>query len=176
MRFLWMAIAVLLVAAPASAQHADPRSMIRLASEGAPAVQAAIGDLAWLEGSWVGDMEGVGVQHEILGSAFGQMPGFVRALGPDNIAFYEITTFAEVGPSVSYRVKHFTPALAGWEPQDAYIDRPLLGREEATLFFDGITFQRTGADSFTVYYLDRTPEGAERATLVIPFTRRVPGS
>jgi len=164
------AAALLLAAMPAWGQNADPRSMIRLAGEGAAPASATLSDLAWLEGSWIGDMEGVKVEHEIFGAALGQMPTFVRAATADTIVFYEIAVFTQVGSSVSYRVKHFTPALAGWEGQDEYVDRPLFGREGTTLFFDGITFERTDADNFLVYFLDRPAEGPER-TIVIPFTR-----
>ena len=157
--------------APAAAQVPNPRAMIRLADSSAPAA-ATIGDMAWLEGTCIGNMAGVRVEHEILSSAFGQMPTFVRALGGSEIVFYEIAVFTEAGPSVSYRVKHFTPALAGWEPQDGYIDRPLLARDGTTLFFDGITFERKDANNFTVYFLERGADGKEGQTLVIPFQRK----
>jgi len=166
-----LAGSLVLAPMPAAAQSEDPRAMIRLADSGNAPVPATLADLAWLEGSWLGDMAGVAVEHEILGAAFGQMPTFVRALGGSEIVFYEIAVFTEVGGSVSYRVKHFTPALAGWEARDAYVDRPLLGRVGTTLQFDGITFERTGADSFTVYFLDRGTDDREEHTLVIPFRR-----
>jgi hypothetical protein len=86
------------------------------------------------------------------------------------VLFYEISVFLEVADSLSVRVKHFTPQLAGWEAQDAYIDRPLVAIEPGTFFFDGITFARSGPDAFTVYFLNR-PNGVERETLVIPFRR-----
>ena len=160
------------VSVSAFAQAAEPRAMIRLAEDDATPKAATLGDLAWLEGTWTGNMNGVAVEHVILESAFGQMPSFVRALGGSEIVFYEIAVFTEVEGSVSYRVKHFTPALAGWEAQDAYVDRPLLDRNGTTLHFDGITFERTGADSFTVYFLERRTDGSEGQTLVIPFRRR----
>jgi hypothetical protein len=111
------------------------------------------------------------VEHVILSAAFGHMPGFVRAVNPQGVLFYEISVFVEVAGSLSVRVKHFTPALAGWEAQEAYVDRPLVARDGAGYYFDGITFLRTGPDSFTVYFLDRAGT-QERATLVIPFRRK----
>ena len=80
------------------------------------------------------------------------MPGFVRAVNPRGVLFYEISVFVETAGSLSVRVKHFTPALAGWEAQDAYVDRPLVARDGDGFYFDGITFLRTGPDSFTVYF------------------------
>ena len=145
--------------------------MIRRAADGTPPVAATLTDLSWLVGTWIGDMDGVAVEHVILAPAYGQMPSFARALGGSEIVFYEIAVFTEAGGSVSYRVKHFTPALADWEAQDAYVDRPLFGREGTTLQFDGITFERTGADSFTVHFFDPAGNGGAGRTLAIPFRR-----
>lgn len=145
--------------------------MIRLRSEDAAPPVARIGDLAWLQGHWIGGMPEGPVEHVILDARFGHMPGFVRALSPDGVLFYEISVFMEVGQSLTVRVKHFTPALAGWEAQDAYIDRPLVAHERGTFYFDGITFDRESDDKFTVYFLNR-PNGIEADTLVIPFRRK----
>jgi hypothetical protein len=164
---------MLIAASPSFAETAamNPRSMIKLLAKGAASPPATIADLAWLEGRWIGDMPEGPVEHLILGPKFGQMPGFVRAVNPRGVIFYEISVFAQAGDSVTVRVKHFTPQLAGWEARDAYIDRPLVDRDAKTLFFDGITFFRTGHDSFTVYFLNRVGQ-EERETLVVPFRRQ----
>lgn len=164
---------MLITASPSSAQVAatTPRSMVKLLTKGASGPPTSIADLAWLEGHWIGDMPEGPVEHVILDHRFGHMPGFVRAVSPSGVIFYEISVFAQAGDSVTVRVKHFTPLLAGWEAQDAYIDRPLVDRDSKTLFFDGITFSRTGEDSFTVYFLNRSGQ-EERETLVIPFRRK----
>ncbi|VXC66685.1 conserved exported hypothetical protein [Sphingomonas sp. T1] len=164
------ALAILFHASPSSAQRANPRAMIKLHAEGRQAPRATIADMAWIEGHWIGDMPDGPVEHVLLSPRFGQLPGFVRALAPQILAFYEIGVFAEIGHSLTLRVKHFTPELAGWEAQAAYIDRPLVDRNSTSFYFDGATFSRTGPDSFTVYFLNRS-EGQERETLVIPFRR-----
>lgn len=152
------------------ASVADPRAMIRLYVPGAPRPPASLADVAWLEGRWIGDMPEGPVEHVILGPAFGHLPGFVRAVNADGVIFYEIWMIAEANGSLTNRVKHFSPQLAGWEAQDAYIDRPLVARDATHLYFDGATYARTGPDSFVVYFLNRN--GAEEGeTLVIPFRR-----
>lgn len=166
-----LALAALYPASPSSAQLANPRAMIKLHAEGRPAPRATIADMAWIEGHWIGDMPEGPVEHVVLSPRFGHLPGFVRALAPRNVVFYEISVFAEVGDSLTVRVKHFTPELAGWEAQASYIDRRLVDRDATNFYFDGITFSRTGPDSFTVYFLNRS-EGQERDTLVIPFRRK----
>jgi hypothetical protein len=165
------ALTILLPPGASSAQPASPRAMIKLTAEGRPAPRATIADMAWIEGHWIGDMPEGPVEHVVLPPRFGQLPGFVRALAPQGVLFYEISLFVGVGNSLTVRVKHFTPALAGWEAQASYVDRPLVDRDATNFYFDGITFSRRGPDSFTVYFLNRV-EGQERDTLVIPFRRK----
>lgn len=172
-RFLAVALALagLFSAGLSRAQATAPRAMIKLHGEGSPAPRATIADMAWIEGHWIGEMPDGPVEHVVLSPRFGHLPGFVRALGDRAPVFYEISVFAEQGDSLTVRVKHFTPELAGWEAQSEYVARPLVNRDATNFYFDGITFSRTGPDSFTVYFLNRS-EGKERETLVIPFRRK----
>jgi hypothetical protein len=168
-----LAMALPVCAATAATPAAvNPRSMIKLHTTGQSSPPATLADVAWLEGRWIGEMPEGPVEHVILGPSFGHLPGFVRAVNPQGVIFYEIWMLAEVGGSLTNRVKHFSPQLAGWEAQDAYIDRPLVDRDANSLFFDGATYSRTGPDSFTVYFLNRSG-GEERETIVIPFRRIV---
>jgi len=136
------------------------------------AIPATLEDAAWLEGKWVGSREsGHIVQHVILGNQVDHMPGFVRSFYEDSVLFYEISVFAKAGESISYRVKHFSYDFTGWEGQNEVINRPLLGKSENTLQFDGITFERTSENTFVVYF--RIPEGPTEGTiLTIPFERQ----
>jgi len=171
------AVPLLLGAAlPAAAASfpANPCDMIRLLAPGQAPAPATLGDIAWLEGQWFGQMPNAVVDNVVMPARGGQMPSFVRALDGarnDHIVFYEMTVFVEVGTSITQRVKHFTPELSGWEAQSAYIDRPLVAKDNTSLYFDGSTFTRTGPDSYTVYHLNRN-NGEEAGTIVVPFRRR----
>lgn len=160
--------------APLGAQQlrpvVNPRSMIRLRKEGQDSPKASLADVAWIAGSWMGQMPEGPVEYVSLSPRFGHMPAFVRAINPQGVIFYEIALFAEVGNSLTIRVKHFTPELAGWEAREAYIDRPLVERDGTTLYFDGITYSRTGRDSYVVYFLNRQGD-RELDTLTVPFRR-----
>lgn len=151
---------------------ANPRSMIRLLAKGQTPAPATLADAAWLEGHWVGEMPNAAVESIIYAKKAGQMPGFVRALQGGSIMFYEIMVFGEVSNSLYQRVKHFSADLAGMEDRDAYVERPLVAKDETSLFFDGSTFTRTGPDSFTVYHLYREGD-KEIETIVVPFRRRI---
>src|SRR3990170_1643644 len=171
-RLLLLALALIAASSAVSAAHtaANPRSMIKLQTEGRSGPPATLADVAWLEGRWIGQMPEGPVEHVILGPRFGHLPGFVRAVNRQGVIFYEIWVLAESQGSLTVRVKHFSPELAGWEAQEAYIDRLLVDRDASNLFFDGATYSRTGPDSFTVYFLNRSG-GEERETIVIPFRR-----
>lgn len=158
-----------------AAQATFPRSMIRLHQPGRAGPAAKIKDLAWREGTWVGRMPRGPVEHVILSPRAGQMPSFVRALDGEKVWFYEISVFAEHAGTLVSRVKHFTPELAGWEAQDAFVERRLVERDQAHLYFDGLTISRTGADSITIYFLERE-NGREGQTLALPFTRSKEGN
>ena len=157
----------------ADTQTVNPRSMIRLKVEGQAGPRASLADVAWLQGHWIGSMPEGPVEQFNLSPMFGHLPGFVRAVAPKNVIFYEISLIAEVGGSLSVRVKHFTPELEGWEARESYIDRPLVARDSTNLYFDGITYSRTGPDTYVVYFLNRSGT-EERDTLVVPFRRSAP--
>jgi len=136
---------------PAAGQAVNPRSMIRSRADGQAGPRASLADVAWLQGHWVGEMPQGPVEHYTLSPMFGQLPAFVRAADKKGVMFYEISLIAEVGGSLTVRVKHFTDALAGWEAQQGYIDRPLVARDATNLYFDGVTYSRTGPDSYGLF-------------------------
>jgi Domain of unknown function (DUF6265) len=149
----------------------NPRAMIRLLKAGQPPKPCQLSDLKWLEGDWIGQMPFGPVEHVKLPIAFGHMPGFVRAMNPDGVVFYEIAIFAQIGATIAQQVKHFTSNLEGWEAKDTHLERLLVEREGDTYFFDGFTLSRTGSDSYTVFFLNRDGD-KELDTLTVPFKRK----
>jgi hypothetical protein len=161
---------LILTSSTASAQGADPRSFVRRYHEGAQPVPASIDDVRWLEGYWIGKMPEGPVEQYYLAPAADQMPSFVRSLNDKGIVFYEISTFVARGGTIFIRLRHFTPDQIGWEDRSGPIERPLLAIEGGNLFFDRISFIRTGPDNYTVYFLNMEGD-QERDTLTIPFRR-----
>lgn len=149
----------------------DFKDKVLVSSGTKNSIEATLNDVAWMEGTWVGSRStGHRVQHIIMNKQLDHMPGFVRSWTNEEFLFYEITTFAEHENGVSYRVKHFNYDLTGWEDRDVVIDRPLLGKSDGVLQFDGITFERVNTDAFIVYF--RYPNGPKEGDiLVIPFER-----
>lgn len=139
MRVLVLMIA-LLWALPAAAQ--DTRS----AAPHAAPPPARLADLAWLEGSWVGDGLG-GQAREVYSPPIGgQIVGHFIQVGADGIRFSEILSIAQVNGSLEYRLQHFDADLTGWEDKDEVVRFPLVAVEDDAWYFDGLTIRREGPD------------------------------
>lgn len=127
--------------------QADDRVVVRSLDEGASSPPAQIEALSWMIGFWEGEgLDGDAVEL-IAPPAGGQMMGSFYHLKEDGaVNFYEFYTFAEVGDTLVLRIKHFTPALVGWEAKDDFVEFPLVAVEENAVYFDGLTFAMTGPD------------------------------
>lgn len=137
-----IALAVLLTSLCLTPAYADVA--VRTAEPGAKPLQAAVTDLAWLEGAWVG--AGLGGETEEAYSAplAGTIVGYFRFVKNGKPVFYEIVTLVERNGGVLMRLKHFDPDLVGWEAKDAAQEFPLIALEGRTAYFDGMTMQRDG--------------------------------
>lgn len=65
------------------------------------------------------------------------------------VKFYEFYLFVEVERSLALRIKHFTPALKGWEEKEIYEEFTLVAFDENAVYFDGLTYALTGPDELT---------------------------
>jgi hypothetical protein len=69
------------------------------------------------------------------------MMGMFRHVKDDgSVNFYEFYLFAEEGQSLTQRLKHYSPALAGWEDKDEYVAFPLVALEAGAAYFDGLSY------------------------------------
>jgi hypothetical protein len=71
--------------------------------------------------------------------------------GKGGIALTGLVDDVPTGSSIAYRVRHFSPDMAGWQ------DRlgkpalfPLVAVEPDRWYFDGMTIERTGADALAM--------------------------
>jgi len=83
----------------------------------------------------------------------GSMMGMFRLVKDDKVTFYELFRIAEENGSLVLRLKHFHPDMKGWEEKDATVTFPLLKISKDEVWFDGMTFKRTGPDSVDVIVL-----------------------
>lgn len=158
---------LLALAVPATAQNT--RSLGDRASP-----PASIDQLSWLTGSWVGTGMGADVTETYSAPIAGRITGhFVMADGKGGLAFAEIVDYVPLGGSLAYRVRHFNPDMSGWEDKTGKpVIFPLVAIEKDRCFFDGMTIDRTGLNSLTMW-VRITDKGA---TNEVPFrlVRRQP--
>ena len=137
---------------------------VRTADPAKPPPPARIADLAWLEGTWIGEGFGAELRETYSKAVGGQMPGHFSVVGKGKPSMYEFEMVAEVGPTLEYRVKHFNPDMTGWEEKDKFVRFALVAVEKDVWYFDGFTLRRTGPDSaihiVRVKHKDGTTEDA----------------
>lgn len=123
---------------------------LRSPIEGQVPPPATIDDIAWLAGRWTGEGLG-GLSEEVIApGAGGQMMGMFRQAEMDGaVKFYEFYLFVETEGSLALRIKHFTPALHGWEEKEDYEEFALVAIEETAVYFDGLTYALSGPDELT---------------------------
>lgn len=145
-RAIFTALALVSAVLPASAQK------VRSLGDGV-SPPAAIAQLAWLEGSWRGEAMGEHVMETYSAPLGGRISGhFVMAKGEDAVSFTELVDYVPHGASLAYRVRHFSPDMTGWEDKTGKpVLFPLVAVENDRWFFDGMTLERTGPDSLTMW-------------------------
>jgi hypothetical protein len=138
--------ALALVSVPASAQNT--RSL-----DGGVSPPATIDKLAWVAGSWVGSGMGEQVTETYSAPLGGRITGhFVMSDGKGGVSFTEIVDYIPVGGSLAYRVRHFDPDMKGWEDQTRKpVVFALVAVENNRWYFDGMTLERTGPDTLTIW-------------------------
>jgi hypothetical protein len=83
-----------------------------------PLLNAQLEDLAWLEGFWSGQVDGDEVDEVWTGASAGTMMGMFRCIREGKVRFYEFMTITKDSEHTELTIKHFDPALVGWEEKD----------------------------------------------------------
>ena len=124
---------------------------------------ATIDDLAWMAGSWAGQVDGDPVDEHWTSPAGGMMMGMFRWLKNDRLYYSELLVIEPAAEGLVLRLKHFDPGLNGWEEKGMAIDYPLvkLCNHEATFERGGsfrstqFVYKRSGEHELLVTTLDR---------------------
>ena len=121
------------------------------APPGVPSPPATLNDIAWIEGHWTGAGLGGTCEETWTAPAGGAILGNFRLIREGKTVFYEILTFIEHDGSLLLRLKHFNPDLTGWEEKNDTVSFRLLRATPDTMYFDGLTFKRAGADKLEIF-------------------------
>jgi hypothetical protein len=124
------------------------------------AAENPLSELAFLAGTWRGEMSG-GVVEEIWSEpAGGAMMGMFRWLSPEGRArMYEMLTISREEDGVRLRLRHFTSAMIAWEEKDSPVVLKLASSQPGRAVFtnesDGgsplrITFHQPGEGELAI--------------------------
>ncbi|MCG6927288.1 MAG: DUF6265 family protein [Acidobacteria bacterium] len=171
------ALCVLVGVAGASGQEALTEHTFAR-SAGAPAPSAAVEDMAWMAGHWMGEALG-GTAEEIWSPPRGgAMMGMFRLVKDGETVFYELMTIVPEDGSLVLRLKHFNADLTGWEEKEKTVDFPLVAVADGAFHFDGLSFRPDGEDHLRVHLAMHGKDGTTREeTFVytrVPATGREP--
>ena len=161
-----VAAAFLAAAFPASPQEAAARPPETPAAAARP-LRAA--DLAWIAGSWKGQIDGALIEEmwapPTAGEA-GAMLGMFRWLQGDKVVVYELLSIEPAAGSLVLLLRHFGPGLVAWEEKEAPIVFHLVSSAPGEVTFDNrdparptrITYRKAGEDGL-ISVLERTRDG-----------------
>ena len=143
-------LVLLLIASTSQAEEAMTANTLRLSpDQKSPA--ATIADMQWYAGRWTGSGLG-GLNEEVWSPPReGTMMGMYRMIKDGKPVFYELLLITEENGSLAIKLKHFHADLRGWEERDASVRFPLVAKRDGRIYFDGMTFERIGADRVKVY-------------------------
>ena len=154
--FLWIVLAPMAIAQTHETEHT-----LRYRPSD-PMPKATIKDVAWLQGVWEGSAFG-GISEEIWSEPLADtMMGVYRSVESGAVRFYEINSIVEKDGSLEMRLKHFHADLTGWEEKDSVRVFPLVKIGSGEIYFDGMTYKKTGKDTVTVYLAISGNDGATR--------------
>tara|TARA_R110002020_G_scaffold166570_8_gene354650 strand:+ start:726 stop:1220 length:495 start_codon:yes stop_codon:yes gene_type:complete len=101
-------------------------------------------ELDWLEGFWTGTGFGGECEEVWMPAVDGNMIGTFRFWSEGKLVFSEFMNIVQEGETFSLKLKHFNPDLSPWEEKDKWTTFRLVGTEENTVYFHGLTMKREG--------------------------------
>jgi hypothetical protein len=98
------------------------------------AERGSLADLAWLAGSWTGDMEGQVAEETWSAPAAGGMMGMFRLLGEKGTSVFEFLLLEEGQGNLHLRFQHVGPGYRVWEKERPLEFRLVSAEEKAFTF------------------------------------------
>ncbi len=119
-------------------------AQVKYLAEGQVPGKGSVSELSWIEGSWTGPGMG-GVCEEVWMPAIdGHMIGTFRFWQDGKLIFSEFMNILQEEETFSLKLKHFSADLTPWEEKDIWTTFPLVEIGNQTVWFHGLTIQRTG--------------------------------
>lgn len=99
---------------------------------------AKLDTLAGLPGRWLGESPNGPMEAVFSPMRFGKMVGHITYWNDAGYRLIELVSYEERDGSLVYKVKHFSPDLAGREEKDVSVERRLIGIEGKKLVFENM--------------------------------------
>ena len=122
---------------------------------------ASIDDLAWLAGQWRGRYGDDIIEEHWSTPAAGTLMCMFRWIRGDKVRFFELVTIeTDEDGEIRLRIKHFNPALRGWEEKDESVTFTLesMASQSATFVRDTsdepvwMIYRRHGPDTLVAWF------------------------
>jgi len=146
----------------------------------AAALAGPMDDLAWIEGTWRGEAEGVVMEETWSAPMADSMVGSFRFIQDDQAMFYELMIMELVDGVPTMRLKHFDPGLVGWEKRKKAVSFTLSAYETETwaVFVDAkegksLRYQLDG-DRLSIELQDETGSHMFALERVVPTAAPLP--
>jgi hypothetical protein len=107
---------------------------------------ATLDAVAWLAGSWSGEAFGGTFEEVWTPASSGSMVGLFKLAHDGVPSIYEIQLIVEEEGTLVWKVKHFNNDFSAWEEKSEYVSFPLVKVEPDTVYFDGLTLTKNGAN------------------------------
>ena len=120
---------------------------------------------SWLQGRWTGDGFG-GTSEEVWSSPGpdGKMMGVYRHYkGDGSLNFYEFLILDSAG----VHLKHFTPALIGWEEKEDFLTFSKVQYTDKLIELKGLIFEYFPPDKMKIHLKMTTSDGNPRTEVFL---------
>lgn len=104
-----------------------------------------IGDLAWIAGTWVTDLEDQALEERWSPPMANAMTGSFRWTRDGAVWLYEFLLIEETEDGIFYYLRHFGPSSRAWEERDAPLTYRLSAVDPGSAVFESVT---TPGDTF----------------------------
>jgi hypothetical protein len=160
MRYVLL-LMTLLVTLTAYGHQTVTEHTVKLAEGEKPAADS-VEVMGWLAGRWTGD--GLGGRTEEIWAPpdAGTMIGTFRLIQKDKPVFYEFMSLLNTERGLAMRLKHFHPDGTGWEEKEKFVEFLYVGTVDGVIHFEGLSFQREGADAVTIHLALKGKTGVVR--------------
>lgn len=117
-------------------------------------------NIKWISGNWKGEAFGGQTEENWSEPSAGSMMAAFKLIVNDSVVFYEIEIIREVDNTLVLQLKHFGNDLKGWEEKDDTVDFPLKEITATKVVFEGMTFEKLGANEMNIYVDIKQDDGS----------------